>query len=351
MSKSFSEHLLQWFDQYGRHDLPWQHPRSPYRVWLSEIMLQQTQVKTVIPYFEKFLQAFPTLPQLADAHLDEVIRLWAGLGYYTRAKNLHRTAKHCVELHNGQLPNSFDALIALPGIGRSTAGAILSQAYGQAFAIVDGNVRRTLARVYGLEGWPGLPAVDKQCWALAEKNLPKTRLADYTQAIMDFGATLCTRSKPNCQQCPLQNDCYAFKHARVGELPAKKPSKAIPLRETHMLIFVSDKNEVLLQRRPDKGVWSGMWSLPEAENSSEHAAFLLSHTKQPHSEDAEELDSFEHVFSHYRLLITPFLWRSLSARSSIRDNDQYRWQALDDIDDVGLPAPIKKMMDSIRSST
>jgi A/G-specific adenine glycosylase len=350
MPTSFSEHLLHWFDQHGRHDLPWQHPRSPYRVWLSEIMLQQTQVKTVIPYFENFMQAFPSLPQLANAHLDEVIRLWAGLGYYTRAKNLHRTAKQCVDLHGGQLPDNFDALIALPGIGRSTAGAILSQAYGQTFAIVDGNVRRTLARVYGLEGWPGLPAVDKQCWALAEKNLPQTRLADYTQAIMDFGATLCTRSKPNCSQCPLQDDCYAFQHARVDQLPAKKPSKAIPLRETHMLILVSGNNEVLLQRRPDKGVWSGMWSLPEAKNSSEHATFLLSHTKQQNFGDAEELDSFEHVFSHYRLLITPFLWQSLTARSTIHDNDQHRWQPLNDMDNVGLPAPIKKIMDSIRSS-
>jgi A/G-specific adenine glycosylase len=349
MPKPFSEYLLTWFDQYGRHDLPWQHPRSPYRVWISEIMLQQTQVKTVIPYFENFMREFPTLHDLANAHIDHVIRLWAGLGYYTRAKNLHRAAKQCMQLHHGKLPDTFDDLLALPGIGRSTAGAILSQAHGLAFAIVDGNVRRTLARFYGLKGWPGLPAIDKQCWELAEKNLPKTRLADYTQAMMDFGATCCTRSKPKCLQCPLQKKCYAFENNCVDALPVKKPRKKIPLRETQMLVLVSDENEILLQRRPGKGVWSDMWSLPEASRSDEHADLLSAHTKNRDLEYAgEELESFEHVFSHYRLLITPFVWRSLRRRSKINDSDQYRWQALDQMDDIGLPTPVKRIVGSIR---
>jgi A/G-specific adenine glycosylase len=349
MPKQFSEHLLDWFDQHGRHDLPWQHPRSPYRVWISEIMLQQTQVKTVIPYFENFMQAFPTLPQLANSDLDQVIRLWAGLGYYTRAKNLHRAAKQCMAFHQGKLPESFDDLLALPGIGRSTAGAILSQAHGLRFAIVDGNVRRTLARFYGVEGWSGVPAIDKQYWALAEKNLPQKRLADYTQAIMDFGATLCTRSKPQCNECPLQKSCYAFQHDCVASLPTKKPLKTMPQRETQMLVLLTKTNEILLQRRPAKGVWSGMWSLPEAQSSDEHLRLLNSHAKNVHGDDdAEELESFEHVFSHYRLLITPFLWRSLQPRSKIQDNDEYRWQALDQIDDIGLPTPIKRIVESIR---
>jgi A/G-specific adenine glycosylase len=349
MNHSFSAKLLSWFDQHGRHDLPWQHPRTPYRVWISEIMLQQTQVKTVIPYFENFMREFPSLQHLANAHIDQVIRMWAGLGYYTRAKNLHRAAKQCIELHQGKLPENFDDILALPGIGRSTAGAILAQAHGLPFAIVDGNVRRTLARYYGLQGWPGLPAVDKQCWELSEKNLPKTRLADYTQAIMDFGATLCTRSKPGCLSCPLQKNCHAFQNNCTDQLPAKKPRKAVPFRETQMLVLLTQANEILLQRRPAKGVWSDMWSLPETSRSDEHVHLLHAHARHNNIEyAAEELESFEHVFSHYRLLITPFVWRSLQPRSKIRDGDQYRWQALDQIDDIGLPTPVKKIIESIR---
>ncbi|MGH8500597.1 MAG: A/G-specific adenine glycosylase, partial [Methylococcales bacterium] len=197
----FADVLLKWFEKHGRHDLPWQHPRTPYRVWLSEIMLQQTQVATVIPYFEKFLRSFPDLPSLANAKLDDVIALWAGLGYYTRARNLHRTAQICLDSYDCELPVTLDELIALPGIGRSTAAAILSQAHDLPFAILDGNVKRTLSRYYDIAGWPGLPAVEKELWKLSETILPAKRNADYTQAIMDFGATLCTRSKPRCIEC------------------------------------------------------------------------------------------------------------------------------------------------------
>ena len=205
---AFSARLLAWFDHHGRHDLPWQHPRTPYRVWLSEIMLQQTQVATVIPYFLRFIERFPTLPDLAAASTDDVMAHWAGLGYYARARNLHAAAKACVKGHGGELPRDIEALHALPGIGRSTAGAILSQAWNDRFAILDGNVKRVLARFHGIAGWPGLPAVEKQLWALAEQHLrdvPDGRQADYTQAQMDFGATLCTRAVPACAICPLQD--------------------------------------------------------------------------------------------------------------------------------------------------
>lgn len=226
----FVDRLLHWFDDHGRHDLPWQHPRSPYRVWLSEIMLQQTQVTTVIPYFQRFLQHFPTLSDLAAASNDAVMAQWAGLGYYARARNLHAAAKRCVELHDGDLPRDFDALHALPGIGRSTAGAILSQAWNDPFAILDGNVKRVLSRYHGIDGFPGLPVVEKQLWVIAEAHVarvPAGRMADYTQAQMDLGATVCSRAKPTCVICPLQDDCVARREGRTAELPTPKPSKTL----------------------------------------------------------------------------------------------------------------------------
>ncbi|KXU99113.1 DNA glycosylase, partial [Stenotrophomonas sp. DDT-1] len=236
----FVARLLHWFDDHGRHDLPWQHPRSPYRVWLSEIMLQQTQVATVIPYFQRFLQHFPTLPDLAAASNDAVMAQWAGLGYYARARNLHAAAKRCVELHDGDLPRDFDALHALPGIGRSTAGAILSQAWNERFAILDGNVKRVLSRYHGIDGFPGLPAIEKQLWAIAEAHVaqvPAGRMADYTQAQMDLGATVCSRAKPACVICPLQDACVARREGRTAELPTPKPSKTLPEREAVALLL------------------------------------------------------------------------------------------------------------------
>ena len=342
----FSDALLQWFDHHGRHDLPWQHPRTPYRVWLSEIMLQQTQVATVIPYFEKFLLRFPDLKSLAKSELDDVITLWAGLGYYTRARNLHRTAMICTEIHAGELPTSLDALIALPGIGRSTAAAILSQAHDQPFAILDGNVKRTLSRYYGITGWPGLPAVEKELWELSEKLLPEKRNADYTQAIMDFGATLCTRSKPNCMECPLKVSCVAYRENRVSELPTKKPGKKIPTRHTVMVVLLNRHNEVLLSRRPAKGVWSGMWSLPEVTQLDEAQALMQQKTNSPTTHI--ELPEFQHTFSHYHLMIKPFLWRDLQAKHTIADADSARWHPLSGLTSVGLPAPVKKLLESLQ---
>jgi A/G-specific adenine glycosylase len=344
----FAKALLKWFDKHGRHDLPWQHPRTPYRVWLSEIMLQQTQVATVIPYFEKFLRSFPDLPSLAKAELDDVVALWAGLGYYTRARNLHRTAKICVDTHDGELPLALDELIALPGIGRSTAAAILSQAHDLPFAILDGNVKRTISRYYGISGWPGLPAVEKKLWCLSENLLPEKRNADYSQAIMDFGATLCTRSKPRCIECPLNTSCIAYLENRVSELPQKKPGKEIPTRHTIMLVLLNNKNEVLLSRRPAKGVWSGMWSLPEVVDLQD-AEVLLELSVKNTGASKIQLTEFQHTFSHYHLMIKPYLWRGLQAKHTIAESDSTRWHPISELATIGFPAPVKKLLESLNT--
>ena len=341
----FADRLLAWFDRDGRHDLPWQHPRTPYRVWLSEIMLQQTQVQTVIPYFSRFLEALPTLPDLAAAHEDQVLALWAGLGYYARARNLHKAAKVCVEKHDGELPRDFEALAALPGIGRSTAGAILAQAHGLRFPILDGNVKRTLARYHGIEGWPGNSPVEKKLWALAESHLPETRLADYTQAVMDFGATLCTRHDPACVLCPLQDDCVARREGRVEQLPEAKPGKPLPERRTLMLWLQDESGRVLLGRREGKGVWSGLWSLPEAADHDEARTLLARHADVAF-DAGEPLPVFEHVFSHYRLHIEPLRWRVADSGADAGDNAALRWQPRERLHELGLPAPVKKLLET-----
>ena len=340
----FADTLLAWFDRDGRHDLPWQHPRTPYRVWLSEIMLQQTQVQTVIPYYARFLDALPTLPDLAAAHSDQVHALWAGLGYYARARNLHKAAQVCVEKHGGDLPRDLDELTALPGIGRSTAGAILAQAHGLRFPILDGNVKRTLCRFHGIGGWPGGSAVEKQLWAIAEELLPQARLADYTQAIMDFGATLCTRHDPACVLCPLQDACVARREGLVEQLPEAKPGKPLPERRTLMLLMRDSRGHVLLARRPATGIWSGLWSLPEAGDHDEARAFVSRHAGADF-DAAQSLPLIEHTFSHYRLHIEPLGWRI--AEPGVALHDDHRWQPFDQLADVGLPAPVKKLLGTL----
>jgi A/G-specific adenine glycosylase len=344
--KTFASRLLLWFDTDGRHDLPWQHPRTPYRVWLSEIMLQQTQVQTVIPYYTRFLDALPTLPDLAAAESDRVLALWAGLGYYARARNLHKAAQVCVAEHGGELPRDFEKLSALPGIGRSTAGAILAQAHGDRHAILDGNVKRTLARFHGIEGYPGSGPVEKKMWQIAEAHLPEERLADYTQAIMDFGATLCTRHDPACVLCPLQDDCVARIEGRVEQLPEAKPGKPLPERRTLMLLVRDADGRVLLARRPPTGVWSGLWSLPEAGDHDEARAFLSRHTGADF-DAAQALPLIEHTFSHYRLHIEPMSWRVPAARTAVGDNADLRWQPFDRLAELGLPAPVKKLLGNL----
>jgi A/G-specific adenine glycosylase len=340
-SPDFAQSLLAWYDQHGRKQLPWQTPRTPYRVWLSEIMLQQTQVATVVGYFQRFVDALPDLPALAAAPLDQVLGLWSGLGYYSRARNLHKTAQLCMERHDGDLPDDFDALAALPGIGRSTAGAILAQAWGRQRAILDGNVKRVLSRYHGVEGWPGSTSTARTLWQHAEDNTPSTRVADYTQAIMDLGATLCVRSRPRCGVCPVARDCVALREHRTAELPARKPPKASPTRATCMLILRDDAGRVLLQRRPGTGVWAELWSLPEASDtaSAERAARDVG----ARFDAPRALDTFVHVFSHYRLTITPLLARA-APLPRVADRDDLRWCLPDEFLQLGLPAPVRRLL-------
>ena len=344
IEREFAPRLLAWFDRHGRHDLPWQHPRTAYRVWLSEIMLQQTQVSVVIPYFNRFIDALPDLPALARTSQDEVLALWSGLGYYARARNLHTAAKRCVELHDGDLPRDLDALIALPGIGRSTAGAILSQAWGDPAPILDGNVKRVLCRVFGIVGWPGLPKVEKPLWAIAETLLPDARLADYTQAQMDFGATLCTRADPACAICPLHDGCVALREGRVAELPSPKPGKPLPQRIAHMLIIEDGDQRVLLQRRPMTGIWAALWSLPEHADIEDARSWFDRHAHGDF-DAAHAGEPVLHGFSHYRLHIQPHRIVGVRPRDAINDNDDLRWAARAGLQAIGLPAPVRRLLE------
>lgn len=338
---SFATALLRWFDQHGRHDLPWQHPRDSYRVWLSEVMLQQTQVATVIPYFARFTAALPNLPALAGADEDRVLALWSGLGYYRRARFLQHAAQLCVAQHGGELPPAFDALIALPGIGRSTAGAILAQAHGLCFAILDGNVKRVLARYHGVHGHPGQSAVERELWQHADAHTPTTRVADYTQAIMDLGATVCVRARPQCERCPLASDCVARRQGLTTELPTRKQTKVLPTRSTVMVILRDGEQRVLLERRGAQGVWSGLWSLPEA---SDRASAWRIAERHASLDGAQALSPFVHVFSHYRLHIEPLLFAQVRANAGVADQPSLRWVSRAELANLGLPAPVRTLL-------
>ena len=342
---AFAERLLAWFDVHGRHDLPWQHPRTPYRVWLSEIMLQQTQVRVVVPYFERFVAALPSVAALAAAPLDEVLALWSGLGYYARARNLHAAARICADLHGGELPRDHAALVALPGIGRSTASAILAQAWGDRHAILDGNVKRVLARHHGVDGWPGQAAVEKQLWRIAEGHLPRERLADYTQAQMDLGATLCTRHAPACGDCPLRASCVARAQARTAELPAPRPGKPLPTREAILLLLLDGDGRVLLQRRPPTGVWAQLWSLPEAADAAA-AATWFGERFGTGFEAGEALEPIPHVFSHYRFVMHPRRWHGVAALPRVGDGTDLRWEPPAALAGLGMPAPVRRLLDT-----
>lgn len=336
--------LLTWFDQHGRHDLPWQHPRDAYRVWVSEIMLQQTQVSTVIPYFTRFMQAFPDIRTLAEAQLDDVLHHWTGLGYYARARNLHRAAQLIRDEHGGVFPRDFAALLALPGIGRSTAGAILAQAYEQRYPILDGNVKRVLTRVYAIHGWPGEKAIENQLWNIAEVQTPQHRVAEYTQAIMDLGATVCSRSKPRCAACPLQPQCLAYATNCVNELPGKKPKKALPVRSTCMLLLYDANLSVLLEQRPPAGIWGSLWSFPECPVDSDPVQWSREHLHL-HISHLQTLPSLRHTFSHFHLDITPVLARADSA--GIMDTMQHIWYNNAHSTARGFPAPVKVLLESL----
>ncbi len=350
MTDAFAQALLTWFDQHGRKNLPWQHPRTPYRVWLSEVMLQQTQVRTVIPYFERFIAALPTLEALAAAPLDRVLALWSGLGYYSRARNLHRCAQICMTQHAGELPRDIEQLSALPGIGRSTAAAILAQAHGDAHAILDGNVRRVLARYHGVHGWPGTTDVQRQLWSFAEAHTPHERVADYTQAIMDLGAMICVRSRPLCAACPVSAQCIARRDNLVAELPHSKPSRSIPTRATTMLIVRDAHGRFLLERRPPTGVWARLWSLPECAQA-ESARDELDSRYAITARARHALASFAHVFSHYRLTITPLPMDLVNIAEHAADTPDLGWFSGNELGELGLPSPVRKLLESLIEDT
>ena len=324
MRQRFATRLLRWYDAHGRHDLPWQKNRTLYRVWVSEIMLQQTQVKTVIPYYQRFMRRFPNLKQLAAATQDEVLQHWAGLGYYSRGRNLHKAAVMVAEQHGGRLPRTLEGLMQLPGIGRSTAAAILSQALDVRETILDGNVKRVLARYHAVDGWPGDKKVEQQLWRLAEQHTPHRRNADYTQAIMDLGATLCRRSQPQCQACPLQADCVAFATDRVADYPGRKPARALPVKQSRFLLLMAGDGSILLEKRPPSGIWGGLWSLPEAGPEDDIEQLCASRWGLRICSQ-QALDSFRHTFSHYHLDITPVLLQLDAAATGVSDAADTRW--------------------------
>ncbi|ACA12015.1 A/G-specific adenine glycosylase [Xylella fastidiosa] len=345
----YAQRLLTWFDQYGRHHLPWQHPRTPYRVWISEIMLQQTQVAVVIPYFLRFLERFPTLPELAAADTDAVMAHWAGLGYYARARHLHAAAKRCVELHGGDLPHDQNALQALPGIGRSTAAAILSQAWNDRAPILDGNIKRVLSRLHGIVGWSGQSMIEKELWELAEAYVlqpPTGRLADYTQAQMDFGATVCTRLRPACLICPLQDGCVAWREGLTETLPTPKPSKVLPEREAVVLLLQNNDDAILLQRRPLNGIWAALWTLPQADTEAELRIWCAQHTNADY-DLAKVLDPIVHTFSHYRVYLKPRYMRKVALHPGLENTDGLRWVTRTNLPMFGLPAPIRKLLNEL----
>ena len=341
--KLISNTLLKWHKQHGRHDLPWQNTQDAYRIWISEIMLQQTQVSTVIPYYQRFMASYPTIVDLANAENDDVMHHWTGLGYYARARNLHKAAKIVSEQYKGVFPTSFEEVIALPGIGRSTAGAILAFSSSQRHPILDGNVKRVLARFYEVEGWYGKKQVENHFWELADANTPTKGVATYTQAIMDFGATLCSRSKPKCQQCPLQADCGAFKADRVKELPHGKPKTNKPTKQTYMLLIKNANDEFLLQQNPPSGIWGGLWCPTQVDKlEANHQVGSVN------IETLETLPIYKHTFSHYHLEITPVVCRVTGATQAVAESTQVWYKSQTDESEqlkLGLAAPVKKLME------
>ena len=329
----FANRLLAWWEIHGRHDLPWQIDRTPYRVWLSEVMLQQTQVSTVVPYFHRFTSHFPELADLAAADLDEVMALWSGLGYYARARNLHAAAKTCAEQYDGCLPETAEELQALPGIGESTANAIVAQAHDRRAPILDGNVKRVLARHAAIAGWPGKTAVQRKLWQEAERRTPPDRARDYTQAIMDLGATLCRRKKPDCTNCPVASDCQAWALNLVNQLPESRKPKPRPRRSTRLAVLQDEQRRILLERRPPSGIWGGLWSLPEFPRNDG-------------KDQGQPLPSIEHHFTHFILDIHPVLLHA-SDSSKIADSSDSEWLSPPEALNRGIPRPIRQIIESL----
>jgi A/G-specific adenine glycosylase len=349
MTSPIASALIDWHAREGRHDLPWQQDRTPYRVWVSEIMLQQTQVSTVLPYYQRFMQRFPDGVALANAPLDDVLHLWSGLGYYARARNMHRAAVRVRDQFAGEFPRTFDELASLPGIGRSTAGAILSLSTGQRFPILDGNVKRVLSRYYAVQPAANQRAHADKLWQLSDKCTPADDVSVYTQAIMDLGATVCTRRKPLCSYCPIAPACIARRTGRQHEFPAPRQMKPRRARHVFMLIAMREDGGVFLERRPESGIWGGLWCLPEFDSESAARAFATQ-TLLDAAVEPQPLELIEHAFTHFDLAITPLLTRC-AGPAGVMDEPRSLWYNPRDPESVGLPAPIKTLLGSLTAPT
>ena len=339
----FSGGILAWYQVSGRKDLPWQVQPTPYRVWVSEIMLQQTQVATVIPYYERFMECFPDVESLAHAAADQVLHHWSGLGYYARARHLHAAAQQIVNEFNGVFPETFNAVVALPGVGPSTAGAILSLACGQYHAILDGNVKRVLTRYHAVAGWPGQSAVHKQLWALAEQHTPAQQTATYTQAIMDLGATICTRARPQCEVCPVNAGCAAHAAGMETAFPSPRPKKAVPVRSVCMLMLCNDDDEVLLEQRPPAGIWGGLWSFPEFPSVADIAE-QCGNSLDINNDETVVWPVVRHTFSHFHLDITPVFARGAENETVVMEGPRRLWYNTSGNQERGLAAPVEKLL-------
>ncbi len=337
----FATRIIRWQRRHGRHDLPWQNTRDAYRIWLSEVMLQQTQVATVIPYYRRFLQRFPRLKALAAAPLDDVLAAWSGLGYYARARNLHRAAQQVAAAHRGRFPRSFEAVLALPGVGRSTAAAICVFAFGARHAILDGNVKRLLARCFGIAGYPGDAKTAAKLWRKTGQLLPMRNLESYSQGLMDLGAAICVRGKPRCEVCPVATDCVARRRGTIGRLPTPRPRKSLPQRHTHMLVLLH-AGQVLLEKRAPSGIWGGLWSLPEVASSAGIAALCAQRYGAQIATHAT-LPTVAHGFTHFRLDIEPHRLgvASVAPRAAAPG---VLWLPLEDALGAALPAPVKRIL-------
>ncbi len=344
---TFAGRLIRWQVRHGRHDLPWQRTRDPYRIWLSEVMLQQTQVATVIPYYRRFLARFPDVRSLACAQLDDVLALWSGLGYYSRARNLHAAAQTVVESHGGRFPRTREMLASLPGVGRSTAAAIAVFTSGKREAILDGNVKRVLARHFAVRGYPGERQVEKRLWTLAETQLPARDIERYTQALMDLGASVCTRARPACANCPLRMSCEARSRGNVEAYPRPRPRKPLPLRKTAMLLLLRE-GEVLLEKRPPAGLWGGLWCLPEIPPGADPGDYCRRRLGAKLA-SAEHLPLLRHGFTHFTLNITPVVCLVATASPCASEPGQV-WLPLEEAAQAAVPAPVRKLLNSLQAA-
>ncbi len=342
----FADRVLAWQAAHGRHDLPWQNPRTPYRVWISEVMLQQTQVATVIPYFERFVAALPDPATLAGSDDDTLHALWSGLGYYRRARHLQRAARIVRDVHGGTLPDDLDALVALPGIGRSTAGAILSLGHDIPAPLLDGNVRRVFCRHFAVPGWPGLARVERQLWRLAERHLPRTDAAAYSQGLMDLGALVCTPRRPDCPACPLADGCLARLQGLIERLPEPRPRRVNPHRQTRMLLLLDAEGRLRLDRRPGQGVWSGLFAPPECAHDGDPEAWCREHGLVTRGR-AETWPEVRHAFSHYRLDISPVVVPVAPDPTRVKEEPEGNWYKPTQALDLGLPAPVRRLVERL----